>query len=189
MDNRGEVPDRVAERSREQQGTGVLHPSHTLPPWVAGTTMRRTESPAACHPPAMGPSQRQRCAGCRRRCSHWGGGGGGEEARRTPGGGEEYNDWGRKIGWGGRGSARAGGRGGWQRRWPGPGWGPRGGERAWARRTMATARDRTTARWMPPCCVSEGAGGLFSRLPSIVADPWTAMARTVGISVRVIGVT
>ena len=40
------------------------------------------------------------------------GGGGGVgrrgEARGTPGGGEEFDDWDRKIGWGGRGSVRGG---------------------------------------------------------------------------------
>ena len=79
MDDCGEVPDRAAVRFREQQGAGVLHPSHTLPPWAAGTTTTRTEPPAACRPPATGPSRRQRCAGCRRRCSRRVGGGGGEE--------------------------------------------------------------------------------------------------------------
>ncbi len=64
-----------------------------------------------------------------------------------------------------------------------------GAGRGGPRRTLATAGDRTTARWMPPSRVSEGAGGLFSLLLSIVADPCMAMARTVGISGRVIGVT
>ena len=41
----------------------------------------------------------------------------------------------------------------------------------------------------PPCRVLEGAGGLFFRPPSIVADPWTVMARTIGISGRVIGIS
>jgi hypothetical protein len=41
-----------------------------------------------------------------------GGEGGGKEAHGTPGGVEEYDDWGRKIGRGGQGSARAERRGG-----------------------------------------------------------------------------
>ena len=90
MDHCGEVPDQAAARSRGRQGAGVLHPSHTLPPWAAGTTTTRTRSPTACRPPATGPSRRQHCAGCWRRRGRREGGG--EEARGTPGGGVEYND-------------------------------------------------------------------------------------------------
>jgi hypothetical protein len=75
MDDRGELPDQAAAQSRERQGAGVPHPSHTLPPWAAGTTTMRTGSPTACPSPVTGPSRHQRCAGCRRHCGRRGGGG------------------------------------------------------------------------------------------------------------------
>jgi hypothetical protein len=87
-------------------------------------------------------------------------GGGGEEAcgilgflagvRRTKIEAGRY-----KTGWM-RGSARAGGRGGRQRWWPGPAGSPRGGGRAQAWLAMATAGDRRTARQIPPVAIRRG---------------------------------
>ena len=58
--------------------------------------------------------------------------------------------------------------------------GTRGGGRAWAWRVTVTAGDRMTARRMPPPSHFGKEGSLLPP-PSIIADPWTAMARTVGI--------
>ena len=81
-----EVPYHLTEQLRDprerHQGAGVLR-LPPPPPWAAGTKTSRTGWPAACHPPAMGPSRRRHCAGCwhRRRCRGRGGGGGGAARR------------------------------------------------------------------------------------------------------------
>jgi len=66
--------------------------------------------------------------------------------------------------------------------------GTRGGGQAWAWRARVTAGYRMTARRMPPPS-HFGKGGSLLPPPSIITDPWTAMARKVGIrSGRVIRV-
>ena len=81
-------------------GRCVLHPSP--PPrcglWAVWTTTTWTGWPAACRPPATGPSWCLRCAGCRRRCLCRGEtGGGGREAHGIPGRGENDEYRGRKV--------------------------------------------------------------------------------------------
>ena len=111
--------------------------SAPLPPpplWVVETTKTWTGWPAACRPPAVGPSWRRRCAGCWRRCRRRGeAAGGGREARGIPGRGEENEYRGQKVQGGRKRRAAASaagppvpgagdelGRGG-RRRWPGTG--------------------------------------------------------------------
>jgi hypothetical protein len=144
--------------------------SAPLPPpplWVVETTKTWTGWPAACRPPAVGPSWRRRCAGCRRRCRRRGeAAGGGREARGIPGRGEENEYRGQKVQGGvevdeaqhGREEEEGGSVGGWAA-------GPGGGGRARAWWATAMAGDWTTALRMPPRCVSEG--GLSSRHLSI----------------------
>ncbi len=153
------------------------------------TTTKWTRWPAACRPLATVPTWLRHCAGCRRCCHH------GEERGGTAWrlaevltgvrsmkieAGRYKAVWTRLSAAGRKRRAAAS--------VVGTRTGTRGGERAWAWRATVTAGDRTTARRMPPPSRYVG-GGLSSHPLSIVTDPWTAMARTVGIrSGRVIGV-
>jgi len=117
--------------------------------------------------------------------SPWGGegGGGSEEACGIPDGGEEDKDRGREV-QGGWMRLSAGGR---KRGAAALVAGTRTGSQGWGASSGVACDgdgrgtdDRATDD--PPSCF-EG-GGLSSRPPSIAADPWTAMARTVGIKVE-----
>ena len=112
--------------------------------------------------------------------SPWGGegGGGGEEACGVPGRGEEDEDevqGGVKEAWRGREEEEGGSVGGWD---------PDGDKGRGASLGVAGDSDGwgpdDRASDAPPFRVLER-GGLSSRPPSIAADLWTAMARTVGI--------
>jgi hypothetical protein len=74
-DDRAEVPTERLRDPGSDRGRCVLQPPPPL--WAVGTTTTWTGWPAACRPPATGPSWRQRCAGRWRRCLCWGETGGG----------------------------------------------------------------------------------------------------------------
>jgi hypothetical protein len=122
------------------------------PPVVGGVDNNLTWTgwPAACSPPATGPSWRQRCAGRRRRCRRRGETrGGGREARGIPGRGEEDGYGGRKV----QGGVDRGGRQRWRL---GPGRGPGGRGRARARRATRWPRTGRPCGGCPPVAFQRG---------------------------------
>jgi hypothetical protein len=143
----------LTERLRDSGSDRALCSAPLPPPplWAVWTTTTWTGWPAACRPPATGPSWRRCCAVRRRRCRRRGEtGGGGREARGIPGRGEEDEYRGRKV-QGGVDEAQRG-----RQQWRlGPGRGPGGWGRAQARRAMAMAGDWMTLWRMPPRHVSE----------------------------------
>ena len=152
------------------------------PPWAAWTTTTQTGWPAACRPPVTVPSWLRRCSGCWRFCRRGVEREGGA-ARRLDGflagvRRTKIEAWRYTVGWtrlnvGGRRrratalvvETRTGSQG------RGASLGVKGDSDGWG-------PDDCTAD-APP--VTFRKGGVFLPPPSIVADPWTAITRTVRI--------